>query len=46
MSNQITGNIIVDGDQRTISGALNPTYNQATFDQSYICTENLAGPVQ
>lgn len=46
VANQISGHIIVDGDQRTIGGALNPTYNQQTFEESYLCTENLAGPVQ
>lgn len=46
VTNQIAGTIMIDGDVVEIGGALNPTYNQATFEQSYLCTENLAGPVR
>jgi hypothetical protein len=46
VTNQIEGTITFDGDTIDVGGALNPTYNSATFDQSYMCTENLAGPVR
>lgn len=46
VSNTISGQIIVDNDQRNIGGPLNPAFNQQTFTESYMCTENLAGPVQ
>lgn len=45
-TNQITGSILIDGDTVEVGGALNPTFNQSTFEDSYLCTENLAGPVR
>lgn len=44
-SNLIAGTIMIDGDSVGVGGGLNPTFNQQTFESSYLCTENLAGPV-
>ena len=46
VTNEIDGDIIVDGEDLSVSGALNPTYDQRTFDQSYACTDNLLSTVQ
>ena len=45
VTNQIAGQISMDGDIVEQGGALNPTFNQSSFDQSYVCTDNLAGLV-
>lgn len=42
VSNAISGTLVLDGDTIEIGGALNPTFTQASFDDSYRCTENLA----
>ncbi len=45
--NALSGTISVNGKPRTLGNlALNPTYSPSTFDASYACTENLAGPVR
>jgi hypothetical protein len=44
-SNAIAGTIMIDGDVVQIGGALNPAFNQSTFDDAYQCTENLAEPL-
>jgi hypothetical protein len=46
VTNHIAGSIVIDGDAVAVGGALNPTFNQGTFEESYLCTENLAGPVR
>lgn len=46
VTNQIAGTILIDGDVVEVNGPLNPTFDQQTFEQSYLCTENLAGPVR
>lgn len=46
VTNQIAGTILVDGEVVDIGGPLNPAYNANQFEQSYLCTENLAGPVR
>ncbi len=46
VSNRIDGTIMIDGHAVTVGGPLNPTFNAAQFEQSYLCTENLAGPVR
>lgn len=46
VSNRIAGTVLVDGEQVNVNGPLNPTYNATQFEQSYVCTENLAGPVR
>ena len=46
VTNNIAGTILVDGNVVNIGGPLNPAYNAAQFEQSYVCTENLAGPVR
>ncbi|HEY4221254.1 MAG TPA: hypothetical protein VGO62_07920, partial [Myxococcota bacterium] len=45
ISNSIAGDIIVDGDDLSESGALNPTFNLGQFDESYQCTDNLLSTV-
>ena len=46
VSNRIAGTVLVDGEQVNVNGPLNPTYNATQFEQGYVCTENLAGPVR
>ncbi|OGQ25871.1 MAG: hypothetical protein A2138_22045 [Deltaproteobacteria bacterium RBG_16_71_12] len=46
VTNSINGTIMIDGNAVTIGGPLNPAYNASQFEQSYVCTENLAGPVR
>lgn len=45
VSNHIDGDIVFDNDDVAIGGALNPTFNQQSFDQSYVCTPNLLGVI-
>lgn len=46
VTNRIDGTIMVDGNTVTVGGPLNPAFNATQFEQSYLCTENLAGPVR
>jgi hypothetical protein len=45
VTNHIAGTVMVDGNVVNVEGPLNPTYNASQFAQSYVCTDNLAGPV-
>jgi hypothetical protein len=45
-ANLVGGEITVNGDVVDVpAGALDVSYTQSSFDASYACTENLAGPV-
>lgn len=45
--NALSGVISVDGKPHNLGNLnLNPAYNQAAFEETYMCTENLAGPVR
>lgn len=45
--NVVRGSLRVNGELVELGSGvdLNPDYNQSTFDASYACTENLAGPI-
>lgn len=46
VTNRVQGTILVDGEVVDVGGPLNPAFNATQFEQSYLCTENLAGPVR
>lgn len=46
VTNLIEGSVLIDGKPVQVGGALNPTYSQSSFEQSYLCTENLSGPIR
>jgi len=45
--NALSGTVRIDGVTHTLGAlALNPAYAAASFEQAYVCTDNLAGPVR
>jgi hypothetical protein len=44
VTNRLTGSITVDGELIPIDGALDPLFNEATFNASYACTPNMGIP--
>jgi hypothetical protein len=45
--NALAGTVVLDGETHTLGGLrLNPAYAPSSFEEAYVCTDNLAGPVR